>query len=72
MLNERGYARPPMGGLQQRTDFVLAWAATSSGVRARGELAQGSLPRKREWWSFIVVPVAVINLWFTAANKAPL
>ncbi|MGK3204330.1 hypothetical protein [Amycolatopsis sp. MEPSY49] len=52
--------------------FVLAWAATSSGIYSRSETwLRGACLKSLKWWSFIFVPVGVLNLVFTVANKTP-
>lgn len=52
--------------------FVLAWAATSSGIYSRSEnWLRGACVKSLKWWSFIFVPVGVLNLVFTVINKAP-
>ncbi|WP_432845384.1 hypothetical protein ACQPXB_30980 [Amycolatopsis sp. CA-161197] len=52
--------------------FVLAWAATSSGIYSRSETwLRGACLKGLKWWFFTFVPVAVLNLVFTVANSAP-
>ncbi|GLY38266.1 hypothetical protein Amsp01_042900 [Amycolatopsis sp. NBRC 101858] len=52
--------------------FVLAWAATSSGIYGRSELwLRGACLKGLKWWFFIFVPVGVLNLVFTVVNKTP-
>jgi hypothetical protein len=52
--------------------FVLAWAATSSGIYARSETwLKGACLKGVKWWAGIFVPVGLLNLLFTAANKTP-
>ncbi|SEC39079.1 hypothetical protein SAMN04489729_1457 [Amycolatopsis lurida] len=50
--------------------FVLAWAATSSGICSRSSnWLRGACLKSLKWWFFIFVPVAVLNLVFTVVNK---
>lgn len=52
--------------------FVLAWAATNSGIYGRSaDWLRGACLKSVKWWSFIFVPVGVLNLVFTVANKTP-
>ncbi|WP_154676110.1 hypothetical protein [Amycolatopsis benzoatilytica] len=52
--------------------FVLAWAATSAGIYSRSEAwLKGACLKSLKWWFSIFVPVGVLNLVFTIANKAP-
>ncbi|WP_406629212.1 hypothetical protein [Amycolatopsis sp. WGS_07] len=52
--------------------FVLAWAATNSGIYRRStNWLRGACLQSLKWWSSIFVPVGVLNLVFTVANKAP-
>ncbi len=52
--------------------FVLAWAATSSGIYSRDpNWLRGACRKSLRWWAGIFVPVALINLVFTAINTFP-
>ncbi|WP_158684416.1 hypothetical protein [Amycolatopsis orientalis] len=52
--------------------FVLAWAATNSGIyRRSANWLKGACLKSLKWWLSIFVPVGVLNLVFTVANKAP-
>lgn len=70
----------PLDGLVQTVfqylatlGFVLAWAATSSGIYGRQETwLRGACLKSLRWWAWIFVPVGLLNLLFTIANKNPL
>lgn len=50
--------------------FVLAWAATSSGIYGRSETwLRGACLKGLKWWLLIFAPVGILNLLFTLANK---
>jgi hypothetical protein len=69
----------PLSGLVQTIfqylatlGFVLAWAATYSGLYARSVTwLRGACLKAGKWWAITFVPVGLLNLWFTAVNKAP-
>lgn len=47
--------------------FVLAWAAVNAGVyNRRADWFGGTCVKALKWWSFVFVPVAIINLAFSA------
>ncbi|MGH3721458.1 MAG: hypothetical protein ACRDRI_21940 [Pseudonocardiaceae bacterium] len=51
--------------------FVLAWAAASSGIYQKNDgWFSGACLKSLKWWATIFVPVAIINLIFTFANKS--
>ena len=50
--------------------FVLAWAATHSGIYGRSETwLRGACVKSLKWWILIFAPVGFLNLVFTFANK---
>ena len=52
--------------------FVLAWAATYSGLYLRSvNWLRGACWKAAKWWAVTFVPVGFLNLWFTAVNKSP-
>lgn len=52
--------------------FVLAWAATDSGIyRRRADWLRGACLKSLKWWLWVFVPVGVAILFFAAANKSP-
>ncbi|MFJ1457887.1 hypothetical protein [Nocardia sp. N2S4-5] len=52
--------------------FVLAWAATDSGIyRRRSDWLKGACQKSLKWWLWVFLPVGVANLFFAVANKSP-
>lgn len=52
--------------------FVLAWAASYSGIfQGRSDWRGNAAKKAAKWWVYIFVPVAVANLFFAAVNKSP-
>ncbi|MBB4689304.1 hypothetical protein [Amycolatopsis jiangsuensis] len=69
----------PLSGLAQTIlqylatlGFVLAWAATYSGLYTRSATwLRGACVKAAKWWALTFVPVGLANLGFTVLNTSP-